>query len=1107
MGQANTTPTSNSEKGQHGHEHVQSATTKHLIAHFNNNNNHPQSSTSSSSSSSSSKNKNSKRRSWNLFRRPSPSLVLGALLCLFLASGGGIALAVVLIVQQSGGVGAGIGAGTGRREGEGEEDPLSCLARDLVLFAGAMTTLSGCVRSIDIANSGSKSNSSGSGGGSKRNSGDGGGGSSGASNGSLATSTTATTAARLPPHIRGNYLHASALIVARLSIVVWVAALVLSAVVISRTRAAADSSEFDGGGGAGRKVGPVQVLGLLVCIAALIPFLIISATIEAHPAPFATTGLTKPSFLTCRVSAFADDLEAGGGAETDSDHLLSLSVSRRASLERAHKQYHEHQHKVSTKNDDVLTLATLEIFRQGVAKKKKEEGEKEKEKLPSPPEPSYNPGGWRSEWNDDDEQQAGAPRRTTVSEPESETEVRILVTDGEKSSDNGSKNNSVAAAPTSTQVMAAISSSCYSNSAYTASQQMAASSPSSSSSAMAPPPAPLKTPKRELVVIDASEADQHDREKPSHHNLTTTAPNHNVNVSVNLNQNDNDNDNPNLNPNSNFRPMPAPSTSIASGERRSGLSTVRYAERPDVAVRQPLRVFLPAPTPVYAPVSIPVSAPAPTPAPLYAPILTQAPASGFSGSGNNTQPDRRVPDYSDVTGGTSSNYRNHRATTTSEYEPYSYGNRFDYGYSSMKPYVDSAMVAGATTTGTTTAASENDAVAATAAFNILRNAQKAQRRRQQQQHEEAVVGLGILERARAQGQEERRVYEEGEYRNHICSSAISKMEDSTNSQNDEITEVLQRQLTDKQLSRSMSGQDVGNNYLFEVVLRRQPSVIDANPTDTSEPQPQGSTRSSAPPPPPPPQEKRVVKIGVTRGPERVRLRQIQNTCGHALVEQQDDPEHEPIALYFKAEKLIHAELRNFAHGFDCRRCDRWHGEYFDVDAAAAREVVQRWRRFCQLRPYGSDGCLRPFWACRLRGWRKRWGGRGGVDNDDDDDDGNDDDDDRGDDGDEEEEREKKWRRLRRRMRHWDRFANPTRLEFLWYDLTAPLDGLWRWRWHAIALLEGFAVAVLAFPSFPALLWFGVVVLLIFAETIRLEAPVTISAVWKTVEDFVNKLLS
>lgn len=323
-----------------------------------------------------------------------------------------------------------------------------------------------------------------------------------------------------------------------------------------------------------------------------------------------------------------------------------------------------------------------------------------------------------------------------------------------------------------------------------------------------------------------------------------------------------------------------------------------------------------------------------------------------------------------------------------------------------------------------------------------------------------------------------------------------------------ITEVLQRQLTDKQLSRSMSGQDVGNNYLFEVVLRQQPSVIDANPTDTSEPQPQGSTRSSAPPPPPPQnQEKRVVKIGVTRGPERVRLRQIQNTCGHALVEQQDDPEHEPIALYFKAEKLIHAELRNFAHGFDCRRCDRWHGEYFDVDAAAAREVVQRWRRFCQLRPYGSDGCLRPFWACRLRGWRKRWGGRGGVDDDDDDDDGNDDDDDRGDDGDEEEEREKKWRRLRRRMRHWDRFANPTRLEFLWYDLTAPLDGLWRWRWHAIALLEGFAVAVLAFPSFPALLWFGVVVLLIFAETIRLEAPVTISAVWKTVEDFVNKLLS
>ena len=334
-----------------------------------------------------------------------------------------------------------------------------------------------------------------------------------------------------------------------------------------------------------------------------------------------------------------------------------------------------------------------------------------------------------------------------------------------------------------------------------------------------------------------------------------------------------------------------------------------------------------------------------------------------------------------------------------------------------------------------------------------------------------------------------------------------------------IADILRRPLAKKQLSlmnrnnnsrsnnHEMDHNDnhdngfVGSNYVFSVIPRSDP-------------------------------EKRVVKIGVTRGSEQLRLRQINSACRHVLIEQQDDPEHAPIALYQKAEKLIHAELHNFLYEFDCR-CGsggdgggRVHGEYFDIDADTAREIVQRWRRFCKMDPYGSDGYLKPFWAHRLRNRAQplpppppslsrasssssrlspssfsslsSLGEMG-----------------EGQRRDEQERvqnsgKQDEWEIITdhdKRRRRWARFVSPSKLETLWYDAAAPLARTWRWRWQVVALLQGFALAVLAFPSLTALLHFGHVVAAVVAEAILgLDVPVitTLAAVWRIVEEKVTR---
>ncbi|KAK7745654.1 hypothetical protein SLS62_009695 [Diatrype stigma] len=724
--------------------------------------------------------------------RPGPSTVLGALVCLFLSSSGGIALAIVLIVRQQrrwrgeSGVIAEYGDEDGNGDGDGDVS-LACLARDLVLFAAAMALLYialhmrgarwgvyGCCSASDDRTCGSSSggdaggnshSSSGGGNKSNRSSTSGGGVSSTGGTGTLPTTITTTTspktaaaaAARLPPHICGegeNYLRTSALLVARLAIAVWVGALVASAIVISR---APD----------GRRIGAVPVLNL-------IPFLILSATIEKkHPAPFATAGFSKPSFLTCRISAFADDLEAsaaGGDRDAaDSEALLNMSISRRASIERAKQQ--------TMKKNSSNNLPP-----------------------PSPPQPSYNPGGWRSEWNDVAEQ-VGVSCRIPVSE--SDYSARVAEENG-----TGSGNNSNNVAPPAPTYIT----SCYSSSAYAAPPQNAPSSLLVPPPPL-PPPVPLKLskggPVRGNINVQHNTDNRYEQKQKQAghdpHNLDHHTHHHNFNPNPNPNPNYNHyNYNYHHNNGNNYIPKPPtyvpppppppmPSTSIASGERRSGLSTVRYAARPDVAVQQPLRVFAPAPpapADVYAPAYAPISIPAPDGGGgsaaggnssgnrLYAhnrpttaftsntttvgpppPRPTTARTSGRVYTAFSPDTSRRITGAGagagadvDIGHGLDAGRTNqsviaaappppppHTSTTTIGYE--------SYGYSTMRPELTTG---GETITTTTTTTATTDP--ATAAVSMLRNAQRAQKVRQQQRGH--LVGLGILGNGRPERGEE-----------------------------------------------------------------------------------------------------------------------------------------------------------------------------------------------------------------------------------------------------------------------------------------------------------------------------------------------------------------
>lgn len=330
-------------------------------------------------------------------RRRRPSILLAALISLFLSATGGMILAIVLMLQPI-------------------DAPNACIARDLVLFAAVIALLYICLH-IRGARKDYRRRGPG------------------------------------PPQTYGNYLHAGALLVARLGIAVWIAALVATAVMIAKAVPADGLA----------KTAPY--LNLVVCIGAIPSFVIISASIESNPTPFATTGFSKSSFLSHPASESTDDLTA------------DLSVSRRASLQRK-----------ESNSASIVTLPTAEIFRLGKSKRV-ETPTKNPDSLtirtndlpndrmelmanspigppynvpaalraplssapPMPPIPQslsrsppqvYNPGGWRSEWNHV-AQQAGASRVPGASGSSSSVDLSASLSSGDSYAQSGSSRSSV----------------------------------------------------------------------------------------------------------------------------------------------------------------------------------------------------------------------------------------------------------------------------------------------------------------------------------------------------------------------------------------------------------------------------------------------------------------------------------------------------------------------------------------------------------------------------------------------------------------------------------------------------------------------------------------
>ncbi|KAI8951479.1 hypothetical protein F4801DRAFT_589681 [Xylaria longipes] len=398
-----------------------------------------------------------------------PSIILTALLVLFLSSAGGIALAIVLMVKM-----VDIGAAS--------------LPRDVILFAGTISLVYICLHV----------------------------------RGALRDYTREGPG---PPQLYGHYLHASALLVARLGIVCWVAAVIATAIMIAR------ALPVEG------LLAKVPYLDLLLCVGAIPSILIISVTIERNRTPFATAAISNPTFLTCRVSEYADDF------------ATDMSVSRRSSLQRK-----------KSDTGSILTLPTGEIFHLGDPIRYEKAMNKIKQprsvvgdelemvqdtamrerddppphfdvvspsippptsKVPDPtpdpavPEPVYCPGGWRAEWNNV-AQEVGVPG------------IPEGLAEGSNSSSPSHLQYTPATKPSSPL-------------AHSPSQ--AAQPPTQSGDGTA--------------AADTSKPRRRSSQVP------VTA-----------------------------------STSIASSAARSNLSTVRYAAEPEIAVRQAIRVV---PNPAYQP--------------------------------------------------------------------------------------------------------------------------------------------------------------------------------------------------------------------------------------------------------------------------------------------------------------------------------------------------------------------------------------------------------------------------------------------------------------------------------------------------------------------------
>lgn len=198
----------------------------------------------------------------------------------------------------------------------------------------------------------------------------------------------------------------------------------------------------------------------------------------------------------------------------------------------------------------------------------------------------------------------------------------------------------------------------------------------------------------------------------------------------------------------------------------------------------------------------------------------------------------------------------------------------------------------------------------------------------------------------------------------------------------------------------------------------------------------------------------LLKIGRTQKHVKGRLGQIRGACGHLEIQEHSRAVARDVPFHGLAEKLIHMELGNYQHQWLCD-CGTRHREYFLVSDDIAVRVFERWRDFCQEKPWDPNGKILPKWAQRLQN-RARFNG---------------------------EEREFDHHEFARR---WSAFTAPMSFERFLSDAVRVWRLAYPNRWMIISLAELLTIVGTSRHSFWASIWTSIIIVLLLGDLVVTE---------------------
>ncbi|GKT61562.1 hypothetical protein ColTof4_02802 [Colletotrichum tofieldiae] len=212
---------------------------------------------------------------------------------------------------------------------------------------------------------------------------------------------------------------------------------------------------------------------------------------------------------------------------------------------------------------------------------------------------------------------------------------------------------------------------------------------------------------------------------------------------------------------------------------------------------------------------------------------------------------------------------------------------------------------------------------------------------------------------------------------------------------------------------------------------------------------------------------RLLKIGRTQNHPKDRGKKISRVCGHLEVDEHAKAVARSIPFHGFAEKLILLELKNYQHKWLCD-CNTRHNEYFQVGEDIAVEVFERWRDFCEKKPWDPSGKILPAWDQRLKT-------RSGFDDPAQDFD------------------------HRKFARRWTAFTAPMPFEELSSDAIRVWNSGFPNRWKIVAVVELLTMACVSWHSSWTAAWCGIIAVLILIDELATENMFTTTRISRLME--------